>query len=199
MRYCHSPLRLSSIVVLATAMSVSSQETTLPRQEPARVADSSLSWESANAKRMFVVTSEGSPISAIAVDTTHIEDLRAALKLQELVFRIGGARLPLVDKQFVTVPWGKIHISWDHFPQTRREHPYSITMRESQPTSHNPAKQIIISGSGDDVEQAVSAFTEAAWGVSLDALKDEPFKWRRRNVLAVPEKLKPIYGRHPNR
>lgn len=164
------------------------------------------SWESANAKRMFILVNDESPISAISVDTTHIEDLHAALKLQELVFRIGGARMPIVDKEFVNEPgagsvpgWGMIHIRWDHYPATPREHPFEISMRETDPTAHNPPKQIIIFGTGRDVDRAVSAFSEAALGVPLEALEDKTYKWDRKEVVAIPEKMKTIYGSYRNR
>ena len=154
-----------------------------------------LDWESANAKRMFILVNDGSAISAISVDTTHIEDLRAALRLQELVFRISGTRMPLVDKQFVTVPWGKIHIAWDHNPMTERQHAFEITMKETDPTSYNPPKQIIIAGSAGDVASAVSAFTEATLGVPLDALNDEEYKWKPVKTVAIPEKMNTILGK----
>ena len=143
---------------------------------------------------MFILVNDGNEISAISVDTTHIEDLQAALKLQELVFRIGGARMPIVDKRFVKVQWQKIHILWDHFPMTERKHPFEISMKETDPTSHNPPKQVIIAGSGGGIDRAVSAFTEATLGIPLNALQDKTYEWERKTIVAIPEKLKTIYG-----
>lgn len=147
---------------------------------------------------MFVLVNDGHAVSAISVDTSHILDLQAALKLQELVYRISGARMPIVDKQFVAVPWMKIHLMWDHFPATARKHPFEISMQESNSDSHNPSKQIIISGSGDDVDRAVSAFTEQTLGIPLEALQDKEYKWERKKVVAIPERLKTINGSFKN-
>lgn len=163
------------------------------------VDSSSLDWESANARRMFIIANGGSAISAISVDTTHIEDPHAALKLQELVFRMSTTRLPIVDKRFVTIPWGKIHIVWDHFPARPRKRSYSISMQESDPTSANPPKQIIIGGTAGGVDRAVSAFTEATLGIPLAALQDESYRWERRKIVAIPENLKTIYGSTPEK
>ena len=154
-----------------------------------------LDWESANAKRMFVLVNDGSAISAISVDTTQIEDLHAEMKLQELVFRISGTRMPIVDKQFVTVPWGKIHIAWDHYPMVVRPHSFEISMKETDSTSYNPPKQVIIAGSVGDIDNAVTAFTEAALGIPLKALDDDKYKWEHVRTVAIPEKIKTIFGK----
>ena len=154
-----------------------------------------LDWESANAKRMFVLVNDGSAISAISVDTTQIEDLHAAMKLQELVFRISGTRMPIVDKQFVTVPCGKIHIAWDHYPMVVRPHSFEISMKETDSTSYNPPKQVIIAGSAGDIDNAVTAFTEAALGIPLKALDDDKYKWEQVRTVAIPEKMKTIFGK----
>ena len=145
---------------------------------------------------MFIITNDGQPISAISVDTTHAEDLQAALDLQELIFRISKTRLPIVDQRFVRVEWGKIHIAWDHFPATPRKHPFEIRMHESDPSSANPAKKIVIAGSGDgNISQAVSAFTKSAFGIPLDALKSKA-RFPQRGTIAIPEKMASIYGKY---
>jgi hypothetical protein len=187
------------LLLWTTTMQAGGQESELKRPGPTPLDSHSLDWEAANAKRMFILVSDGDPISAISVDTTHIEDLHAGLKLQELVFRIGGARMPIVDKQFVKVRWGMIHINWDHFPATQRKHPFEISMRELEDTNVNPHKQIIIFGGGRDVDRAVSAFTEAALGVPLKSLEDKTYKWERKKVVAIPEKMKKIYGNSRDR
>ena len=96
---------ITLFLLWTTAMQVGAQGRASERPSPTPPDLSSLDWESANAKRMFIFVNDGSEISAISVDTFHLEDLQAALKRQELVFRIGAARMPIVDKRFVTVPW----------------------------------------------------------------------------------------------
>lgn len=166
-----------------------------PAQEDRAAAadDGPLDWESANARRMFILVNNGHHVSAIAVDTTKIEDLQAALKLQELVFRISGTRMPIVDREYVRVPWGMIHLT--NFPAaTPRAHPYEIRMQEMNPTSYNPPKQIRIDTDGRGLEEAVSAFTKETLGVPLSALEDEDHEWPQRKVVAIPEKMETIYG-----
>ena len=90
---------ITLLLLWTTAMQAGAQERALDRRAPTPPDSIPLDWESANAKRMFILVNDGNEISAISVDTTHIEDLQAALKLQELVFRIGGARMPIVDKR----------------------------------------------------------------------------------------------------
>ena len=159
-----------------------------------------LNWEQANARRMFVLTNDGQRIAAIVVDTTHPDHLRAAVRLQELVFRIGAARLPIVDRQFVRVPWGKIHLAWDDYPMRPRKHPYTIEMKQADSTSANPPKQIIISGAPPaKLEAAVSAFTAAAFGIPLNALDDKKYQWRSTKTLAIAEDFGPIRPAWPNR
>ncbi len=153
-----------------------------------------LDWESANANRMFILVNDGFAISSISVDTTHIEDLRAALKLQELVYRVSNTRMPIVDKRFVKIPWGKIHIAWDHMPMAEPQHAFKIVMKESDPTSYNPPKQVIIAGSAGGIDDAVSAFTKTILGIPLDALDDEKYNWEHAKTIAIPEKMKIILG-----
>jgi hypothetical protein len=172
------------------------------KRQPATPTDStSLDSKSANANRMLILINDGTPSCAITVDTTNIENLRAALKLQELVFRIGGARMQIVDKEYVILGqhWQKIHIRWDHFPMTQPKRPFEISMRESEHTAANPLKEIIIAGSGRDVERAVSAFTESTFGIPLAALEDKAYKWERKKIVAIPGKMKTIYGSYRDR
>jgi hypothetical protein len=179
---------------LALPSSAMAEKGRSQQASPAKEAPARLDWESANAKRMFILVSNGSAVSAISVDTTHIEDLRAALNLQELVFRISGIRMPIVDKQYVTVPWGMIHIRWDHSPMVTHEHAFEISMKEADPDSANPPKQVIIAGSRGAIDSAVSAFTEDAFGIPLNALDDKEYKWRQTKTVALPEKMKTIFG-----
>lgn len=160
-----------------------------------------LTWEEANARRMFVLCSrERGWSSAIVVDTTRPEDLRAAIKLQDLVYRIGGARLPIVDREFKGVPWDKIHLSWDYHPMKPRKHPFTIQMKQTNPRSANPPKQIVIAGAPPaTLAEAVSSFTKAAFGIPLEALDDKDFKWHTRKVLAIPEDFGPIHADGPDR
>jgi hypothetical protein len=182
------------IAVCVLPARVRAQKGGLQQASSARQRLAAMDYQAASAKRMFILVSDGHAISAISVDTTHIEDLRAALKLQELVFRISGIRMRLVDDEFVKVPWGMIHIKWDHFPATGKR-PFEISMQEIDPTNYNPAKQVIIAGSGDgDIESAVSAFTEATLGIPLDALEDKEYKWEHAKTVAIPEKMEPILG-----
>jgi hypothetical protein len=187
---------------LAVPSSATAQEGRSQQSSPAKQVPAPLDFQSASAKRMFILVSDGSAISAISVDTTHIEDLRAALKLQELVFRTSDIRMPIVDKQFVTEPgsgcvpgWGMIHIRWDHNPMTDSQHAFEISMKETDPDSANPPKQVIIAGSRGAIDSAVSAFTEAALGIPLNALDDKEYKWRQMKTVAIPEKMKTILGR----
>ena len=54
--------------------------------------------------------------------------------------------------------------------------------------------QIIITGSGEGIERAVSKFTNVALGLPLDALQDKTYEWERKPVVVILEKLKTIYG-----
>jgi hypothetical protein len=202
----HRSFRLVAIILLTVCVvpsSATAQKGRSQQASPGTKAPPPLDFQSASAKRMFILVSDGSAISAISVDTTHIEDLRAALKLQELVFRISGARMPIVDKQFVREPgsgcvpgWGMIHIRWDHNPMSPRQHAFEISMKEMDPTASNPPKQVIIAGSPPgNIDSAVSAFTEATLGIPLDALNDNKYIWRQTKTVAIPEKMKTIHGR----
>jgi hypothetical protein len=200
----HCSFRLVAILELTVSvvlLSAAAQMGRAQQASPAREAPAPLDFQSASAKRMFILVADGRAVAAISVDTMHIEDLRAALKLQELVFRISGARMPIVDKQFVREPgsgcvpgWGKIHIAWDHNPMTDSQHAFEISMKETDSESANPPKQVIIAGSRGAIDSAVSAFTEDALGIPLNALDDKEYKWRQTKTVAIPEKLKTIHG-----
>jgi hypothetical protein len=154
-------------------------------------AEPELDWQQANRQRMFVVANDQHRIAAIVVDTSHEQGLRVATRLQELVFRLSGARLPIVDQEFMAVPWGHIHLRWDYYPMQARKKPFEISMRQFDHTSANPSKQIIIAGSGETgMEEAVSAFTKAAFGMPLAAIDDKKFVWQPRATLAIPEDFK---------
>jgi hypothetical protein len=150
---------------------------------------------------MFVLSSrEGAgsnPECLIIADTTDPEQLKLALKLQELIFRIGGVRLPLADNRCACVGsncvghWPRIVISAGVIASGNPPRYKAIMFEADQ----NGPRQIQVQANGTRfLEEALSAFTKAAFGMELAAVDDPKFRWPRRNIVAIRGNFKPIVG-----